>query len=50
MTGRASTGEELSTLKFGFPSLLQLPDGNVMVVFWCVEDCIQNIRWLRIRI
>jgi sialidase-1 len=48
MTGHASTGEELSALKFGFPSLLQFPDGDVMVVFWCVEDCIQNIRWLRI--
>ena len=50
MTGRASTGEELGALKFGFPSLVQMPDGDVMVVFWCVEDCIQNIRWLRIRI
>ena len=50
MTGRAPTGEELSSLKLGYPSLLQLPDGDVMAVFWCVEDCIHNIRWVRIGI
>jgi hypothetical protein len=26
------------------------PDGDVMLVFWCEEDCIKNIRWLRLRI
>jgi sialidase-1 len=50
MAGRAPTGEELSNLKFGFPSMVQMPDGDVMAVFWCVEDGIYNIRWLRIRI
>ena len=27
-----------------------LADGDVLVAFWCLEDCIHNIRWLRIRV
>ena len=50
MTGMNSPGEELSALKFGFPSLIQLPGGDIFVVFWCSENCINNIRWLRIRV
>jgi hypothetical protein len=45
-------GENLSrsftTLKFGLPAGLLLPDGQVYVAFWCVEDCIYNIRWFRL--
>jgi len=50
MSGRTSAGEELSGLKFGYPSMVQLPDGDVLAVFWCCEDCIHNIRWVRLRI
>jgi sialidase-1 len=50
MTGTNTPGEELSALKFGYPSLIQLPDGDVFIVFWCSENCINNIRWLRVRI
>ena len=50
MTGTHSPGEELSALRFGYPSLIQLPDGDVFVVFWCSENCINNIRWIRIRV
>lgn len=39
----------LSALKFGFPMMSVLPDGQIFAVFWCMEDNIQNIRWLRIR-
>lgn len=49
MRGEAATGEELSQLRFGFPSMTVLPDGEVMAVFWCMEDCIQNIRWFRLK-
>ncbi len=49
MDGRRHSGEELANLKFGYPSLAQMPDGDVLIVFWCVEDCVSNIRWLRIR-
>ena len=45
-----SRGEELAQLKFGFPQMVVRPDGDVMLVFWCQEECIKNIRWLRIRV
>ena len=50
MSGARSSGDELSALKFGYPSMVQLPDGNVLAVFWCVEDCLHVIRWHRIEI
>jgi hypothetical protein len=46
---RASASDELSALKFGFPSLVQLPDGDVFAVFWRHEDGVNNIRWARLR-
>jgi sialidase-1 len=48
MTGDASAAEKLSSLKFGYPSMKQLPGGDVLLLFWCREDCITNIRWIRI--
>jgi hypothetical protein len=50
MTGQASASDELGGLKFGYPSLGQLADGDLLALFWCCEDCINNIRWLRLRI
>lgn len=50
MRGEGASGEELSALKFGFPSTTILPNGDVLAVFWCCEDCIHNIRWVRLRI
>jgi hypothetical protein len=50
MTGQASGADELGGLKFGFLQMVLLPNGEVFAVFWCCEDCINNIRWLRIRI
>lgn len=49
MTGQASNSDELSALKFGYPTPVRLSDGSVLVVFWCVEECIGNIRWARLR-
>lgn len=46
---RASASDELSALEFGFPSLVQLPDGDVFAVFWRHEDGVNNIRWARLR-
>ena len=48
MTGESNPGAELAQLKFGFPQMVLEPDGAVFLVFWCEEDCIKNIRWLRI--
>ncbi len=50
MTGTDSPGVELSDLKFGYPSLLPLPSGDILIVFWCCENCINNVRWLRLRV
>ena len=41
---------EFRSLKFGAPSLVQLPDGDIFLAFWCVEDCVSNIRWFRLRV
>ena len=50
MAGKASGGDELSQLRFGYPSGCRLPDGRLLVLFWCQEECLTVIRWLRIRI
>jgi hypothetical protein len=50
MHGAGPAAEELSGLKFGFPSAVQLPGGDVLLVFWCVEECLHIIRRIRLRI
>jgi len=50
MFGQQASADELSALAFGFPQPHLLPDGNVMIVFWCREDCVHNIRWLRVTV
>lgn len=47
---RNSMVEEFHHLKFGAPSVVPMPDGTVYVAFWCVEDCISNIRWFRLKV
>ena len=44
MMGVRSNSDELAGLKFGYPSLIQLPDGTVFAVFWCFEDGLHIIR------
>lgn len=41
--------EELRGLKFGAPSLTWLDHKTILLAFWCVEDCVSNIRWIRLR-
>lgn len=50
MAGASGVADGLSDLKFGYPSLLQLPSGEVMVAFWCFENWSTNIRLLRLDI
>jgi hypothetical protein len=50
MSGSRSSGDELSALKFGYPSMVQLSDRNVLAVYWCVEECLHIIRWNLIEI
>jgi hypothetical protein len=49
MTGEGKGGDELKGLKFGYPSMKQLPSGEVFLVFWCEEEGVQHIRWMRLR-
>lgn len=39
---------QMSTLRFGFPNVITLNDEELLAVFWCVEDAVSNIRWLRL--
>jgi hypothetical protein len=48
MKGERSSSDELSALKFGYPSMTRLPGGDVLALFWCLEECIHNIRWVRL--
>jgi hypothetical protein len=50
MAGRTNSADELAALRVGYPSLVQLADGAVFVVYWCVEDCVGVIRWCRLGI
>ena len=50
MSGEATPGSDLVKLKFGFPQMVVLPDASVFLVFWCEEECIKNVRWLRLEV
>ncbi len=47
--GQNSTNS-LSWLRFGYPSMTRLANGEILAAFWCMENNIQNIRWLRIAV
>jgi hypothetical protein len=44
----ANTSDQLSGLRFGFPSLVRLSDHEAMVVFWCEEGGLHKIRWFHL--
>jgi hypothetical protein len=50
MAGRTNSADELAALRVGYPTPLQLANGDVFVVYWCVENCLGIIRWSRLRI
>ena len=50
MSGASDPGAELAQLKFGFPQMALEPDGSVFLVFWCDEECIKNVRWMRLAV
>ncbi len=49
-TGPGSVLGQMSTLRFGCPSVIRLAGGDILAAFWCVEDCVSNIRWFRLRV
>jgi hypothetical protein len=50
VTRAENSADGLAALRFGYPSPRQLADGQVVVVFWCVEACQSVIRLARIGI
>lgn len=42
--------ENFNALKFGAPNLFRMYDGTIFCSFWCVEDCVSNVRWVKLRI
>jgi hypothetical protein len=50
IVGGANLSREFTTLKFGLPAGLLLPDGQIYVAFWCVEECVYVIRWFRLTV
>jgi hypothetical protein len=50
MNGRGRAGEELSDLRFGYPSLVARHDGDVEIAFWAREDDVNVIRRTRVRV
>lgn len=51
MRGEAgSVGEDLSALLFGYPNPQIRADGDVMLVFWCRENCVGEIRCMRLAV
>ena len=50
MSGERFGSEELGDLKFGYPSFVQLLDGDVLLLFWCSEEMATHIRWTRLQI
>lgn len=47
---RGGLVEEFRGLKVGAPCLKRLGDDEVYLAFWCMEGCVSNIRWVRLRI
>ena len=48
--GGHSTIQSQKNLQFGFPTIIKLSDGDLFLVFWCVEQGLSNIRWRRLNI
>ena len=48
IVGGQNLSRGFANLKFGLPAGLVLPDGEVFVAFWCVEECLYVIRWFRL--
>ena len=48
--GADSSIQSQHALQFGYPQLVRLVDGDVLVVFWAVEDGVSVIRWIRVQL
>lgn len=46
----SNTADGLSSLRFGYPTLQEVGNGEVLLLFWCQESCVTNIRWIKIKV
>jgi len=37
-------------LRFGAPCITGLPDGTILVSFWCYEECVGLVRWFKLNV
>lgn len=44
----ANMVHDFNNLKFGAPCITILPDQSAYIAFWCYENYVSNIRWLKI--
>lgn len=40
--------QNFQVLRFGAPCICPLDGGSHLVAFWCYEDAVSNVRWIRI--
>lgn len=48
--GTKNMAENFKVLRFGAPCVCRLQDGTIYVAFWGYEDCVSNIRWIKLRV
>lgn len=48
MLGQRGASDELGELKAGYPTLRKLDNGEVFVAFWCCQEGLYQIRWVRL--
>lgn len=49
MSGRSENMvSNFNVLRFGAPCITRLESGDILIAFWCVEDCVSNIRWIKL--
>lgn len=49
-TTQESLLAQMSTIRFGCPTVVKLDDGQFLVAFFCVEEAVFNIRWLKLQV
>jgi len=53
-TGLTDNSDDMAhnfnVLRFGAPCLTHLPNGTIFLAFWCYEDCVSVIRWLKLEV
>ena len=49
-THQESVLAQMSTLRFGCPTIAATGPDQCLAAFWCIEDGVSNIRWIRLSV